>query len=247
MTTVVFTGRGLTRGGTHLTRDEWAGLARGRGYAVMDKVDWGVNLLVASRTDTTKAQAARRYGTEVVTYAQFESLLAGTLAQASSGAIVAPAPEPVQPVAAPGPFSQTEIEDAYNVWQAVACKGGPLAGDIDLIEMARKPGHFDNIKEAVPYATIATLRNVPSLRVDQVYPHGTDCITPYTEFRDSFALTCDNHQVYVFMLNVGGRLYLVNTEGYNYCRYVARVEGLPFDAPEVPEPAMVRPRRAIRL
>ena len=39
-------------------------------------------------------------------------------------------------------------------------------------------------------------------------------VTPFDEVSDALA-----HQM-VFIIKVGEKLYLVNTEGYNYCRYI---------------------------
>jgi len=74
MATVVFTGRGSTPGGTHWERAQWEDWAHRHGYSVEGKVRYGTTLLVASRTDTTKAAAARKLGVRVIDYAGFYHL-----------------------------------------------------------------------------------------------------------------------------------------------------------------------------
>lgn len=80
MSSIVFTGKGLDPlTGRLRTRDEWTALASAKGFYAQKKVDGSTDYLVASRTDTTKAAAARDYGTQVITYEEFEQMLRGRI------------------------------------------------------------------------------------------------------------------------------------------------------------------------
>jgi hypothetical protein len=78
MAGVVFTGKGIDPlTGKLRTRPEWEALAAAKGFYADKKVSYGTDYLVASRTDTTKAEAARQFGTKVITYGEFERMLRG--------------------------------------------------------------------------------------------------------------------------------------------------------------------------
>ena len=78
MSNVVFTGKGMDPlTGKLRIRDEWEALAQAKGFYPQKKVDRNTDYLVASRTDTTKAAAARNFGTQVITYQDFEQMLRG--------------------------------------------------------------------------------------------------------------------------------------------------------------------------
>jgi hypothetical protein len=77
MSSICFTGRGNDSRGFFITRDQWERDATARGFTIHDKVYPHTDYLVASRGDTTKAAAAKRNGTTVISYAQFEQLLQG--------------------------------------------------------------------------------------------------------------------------------------------------------------------------
>jgi hypothetical protein len=76
MTTVCFTGAGKRHGTDTFTREEWEGLARQYGFVTLNKVTrFGCDILVASRSDTSKADAARIMGVRVMSYGEFEQYL----------------------------------------------------------------------------------------------------------------------------------------------------------------------------
>jgi hypothetical protein len=79
-TNIVFTGRGY-RNGQFVTRDIWERDARQHAFIVQDKVDHWTKYLVASRSDTSKARAAKENGTTVISYEQFDQLLRGIAPQ----------------------------------------------------------------------------------------------------------------------------------------------------------------------
>lgn len=73
MANVVFTGRGY-QDGVHVERATWASQARSYGHHVQDEVDYSTEVLVASRSNTTKARAAQAHNVPVVTYEQWVGL-----------------------------------------------------------------------------------------------------------------------------------------------------------------------------
>lgn len=97
MASVVFTGKGLDPlTGKLRVRGDWCALARAKGFHAYekDKVDRHTDYLVASRTDTSKADAARMFGTQVITYGEFERMLRGQapVSTHNSGATFVPPP-----------------------------------------------------------------------------------------------------------------------------------------------------------
>lgn len=72
---IAFTGRGGDRQGNFTSRAFLTQVCQERGIIVVPEVDHTVALLVASRTDTSKAREARRMGVPVVVYREFWDLL----------------------------------------------------------------------------------------------------------------------------------------------------------------------------
>jgi BRCT domain type II-containing protein len=98
MSTVVFTGKGLDPlTGKLRTRDEWTALANAKGWDVQDKVTVRTDYLVASRSDTKKAEAARYQGTKVISYKTFEQMIRGAIPVEPSLSGRAPPPKPIDP------------------------------------------------------------------------------------------------------------------------------------------------------
>jgi hypothetical protein len=93
MSSICFTGAGKRNGKTY-HRTYWAADARACGFEVHDKVYPHTDYLVASRSDTTKAEAARRNGTTVISYDQFEQLMEKGFVQARRAAPSAPPADP---------------------------------------------------------------------------------------------------------------------------------------------------------
>jgi hypothetical protein len=72
---VVFTGPATDKQGRPIVRKDLIQAASEAGLEVSNKIDAGVELLVASRTDTVKAKSAAASGIAVVDYAAFVSML----------------------------------------------------------------------------------------------------------------------------------------------------------------------------
>lgn len=76
MNTVCFTGRGSNARGDFVERGQLERMAEAAGWRVHNKVVVSTDFLVASRTDTSKAAAARAIGTRVLTYEEFWHMIA---------------------------------------------------------------------------------------------------------------------------------------------------------------------------
>jgi hypothetical protein len=97
MLNVCFTGKGMS-GGVLVTRDQWEAQAQAAGHYPQKKVDFSTSYLVASRHDTSKAMAAARNGVRVITYDQWQEILAtGVLNHGTPNPFAKPAtpPKPV--------------------------------------------------------------------------------------------------------------------------------------------------------
>lgn len=245
MSSVVFTGKGLTRGGVHLTRDEWTDLAHERGHIVLDKVQRGLDYLVASRDNTTKARDARNYGVEVITYEHWQDIMEG-------GRSTRPAP--VQPVAAPTPrfVTREQIAAAGDVRAAIIGNGGTYAGDVHPPAFDRKPIYWRDVDSTVNWSQINALGNdIPVFPASHLAAAGS-VYDPCDDIDPDMAAEFKQFGITTFIVNTGTRNYLVNTEGYDYCRYVCQIIGMgvPATRQAAPAPAPVEPerkRRAIRL
>lgn len=80
MSSFSFTGKGM-RYGRLLPRNQWVAEAEARGWTYHEKPQPYTDYLVASRSDTIKAATAKRNGTTVISYAQFEALLGSGIVQ----------------------------------------------------------------------------------------------------------------------------------------------------------------------
>jgi len=92
---VVFTGKGIDPAtGSLRVRGDWCALARSKGFRAdpKDKVTPSTVYLVASRDDTSKAAAARAFGTQVISYEQFFALCKGVAIDTSKFDTTPPPP-----------------------------------------------------------------------------------------------------------------------------------------------------------
>ena len=92
MPSVVFTGKAVING-RPMDRADLARICTERGWSVRDKVDWGVDYLACSRTDTIKARAAANCRTEAITYDRLAFLLNGGNASAPASVTLVDVPE----------------------------------------------------------------------------------------------------------------------------------------------------------
>lgn len=77
MTSVCFTGKGYTDTNSTQpqlrTRSVWSSMAKAMGWNVQTAVNSATDVLVASRTNTVKANDARRWGARAITYEMFQA------------------------------------------------------------------------------------------------------------------------------------------------------------------------------
>jgi hypothetical protein len=248
MSTVVFTGRGFTPSGKHLTRQQWEQLTTQAGHNVRDKVDFDVTYLVAANPNsgTSKIRAAALYGVQVVSYAEWFAMLFNVADRVQSSV--------PQPLAAPTlhVVTQDHVDAALDVRKAILGYSGRFAGEIGALPcFNRKPSCWGDVDEEIEWDQIAILRHyIPILNRREIFPSGSN-YEPCDDFSEAVQAEFDKHNITTLIVQVGGRdHYLVNTEGYGYCRYVCRIAGFTGLASPVQVAQPVhdgRKRRAIVL
>jgi len=81
----------------------------------------------------------------------------------------------------------------------------------------RKPGSFADVKSTIFFDTIPEADRAAFKMLDFVDARAEGIMTPADNLYDVWA------DAQYFILKVGSELYFVDTQGYNYCRYVARI------------------------
>ena len=124
----------------------------------------------------------------------------------------------------------------HDVWAAVArCEK-------DAVRFARKPGGFSD--DRIPVLDEDKVRlavgptawdHVNVKQPEDIWAAGVTGLqaTPFTDFTPEFYVTGEK----AFVLRMDDVDYLINTEGYDYCRYVARLERPKKAAPAPAPPA----------
>ncbi len=81
------------------------------------------------------------------------------------------------------------------------------AGKYDWIPFERKPSSWVDVNKEIPASSIPDY--------DKLKVYNWDDYTPYDDFPETVPQ--------YFILAIGGKKFLINTEGYNYARYVVEV------------------------
>jgi len=81
----------------------------------------------------------------------------------------------------------------------------------------RKPSDFADVKSTIYFDTIPDADRAAFKMLDFVDAHNEGITTPFSDLAEVWADT------QYFILQVGSELYFVDTQGYNYCRYVAKI------------------------
>lgn len=81
----------------------------------------------------------------------------------------------------------------------------------------RKPSSFADVKSTIFFNTIPEADRAAFKLLDFVDAQTEGITTPFSDIADVLADT------QYFILQVGSELYFVDTQGYNYCRYVAKI------------------------
>jgi hypothetical protein len=81
----------------------------------------------------------------------------------------------------------------------------------------RKPSRFEDVKMTIDFKTLETREKYAFSILNFVDAHNEEVKTPFDCIADVWADT------QYFILQVGSELYFVDTQGYNYCRYVAKI------------------------
>lgn len=89
---------------------------------------------------------------------------------------------------------------------------------IEGVRWARKPVSFDEVEPTfIPQRVREAISGLPVVSVP-------DHVGPFTDLLEAVPmLPIDPSVTTVFVLERGDERFLVNTSGYGYCRYVARV------------------------
>ena len=89
-----------------------------------------------------------------------------------------------------------------------------VKGVIPNVDYSRKPFSFSDVGATVEASRLVGL-NLPEYMSRDIYANQGNRINT----TDSFTMSVPQH----FILNRGGTKYLVNTEGFDYARYMSRI------------------------
>ncbi len=81
----------------------------------------------------------------------------------------------------------------------------------------RKPGSFADVKSTIFFDWIPEADRAAFKMLNFVDAHNEGITTPSCDLAEVWA------DAQYFILQVGSELYFVDTQGYNYCRYVAKI------------------------
>lgn len=87
----------------------------------------------------------------------------------------------------------------------------------------RKLSSFDDVTSIIDFKTLETHEKYAFSSLNFVDAYNEEIETPFTCIADVWADT------QFFILQIGSELYFVDTQGFNYCRYVAKVVNFPSD------------------
>lgn len=87
----------------------------------------------------------------------------------------------------------------------------------------RKPGSFEDVTSTIDFASLRDYEKYAFSILD-IVDAGNEGITD--SFSDIAEVWADTQY---FMLRFGSELYFIDTQGYDYCRYVARMVNFPLD------------------
>jgi hypothetical protein len=111
-------------------------------------------------------------------------------------------------------YDQKQVDRNPDVFQMI-CR------ENDVVEFCRKPGDWEDISSKLSVrvlrAAMGDLWNViPKLGIEIFQKDPEYEINTFTYFVEGFPFEC-------FIVTVKERTYLINTEGFNYCRYACRL------------------------
>ena len=81
----------------------------------------------------------------------------------------------------------------------------------------RKIGNFHDAKSIMDFKSLRTHEKYAFSILNFVDAHNEGITTPFSDIAEVWADT------QYFILQVGSELYFIDTQGYNYCRYVAKI------------------------
>ena len=90
----------------------------------------------------------------------------------------------------------------------------------------RKPSDFADVTSIIDFITLPAADQAAFLELDILNAEDGGIIDPFSLVGDIGEFWADTQ---FFMLEFEGDLYFIDTQGYNYCRYVAKVINFPSD------------------
>ena len=87
----------------------------------------------------------------------------------------------------------------------------------------RKPGDFADVRSIIDFTTLPAADQAAFLELDILNAKDEGITSPFSDIAEFWGDT------QFFLLEFEGDLYFVDTQGYNYCRYVAKVVNFPTD------------------
>ena len=88
---------------------------------------------------------------------------------------------------------------------------------------SRKIGNFHDTKSIIDFSTLLDYEKAAFMKLNFVDAQAEGINYPLSNIAEVWADT------QFFMLEFEGDLYFVDTQGFNYCRYVAKVVNFPSD------------------
>lgn len=85
----------------------------------------------------------------------------------------------------------------------------------------RKPSDFADVTATIDFNTLLDYEKAAFKKLQFVYAEAEGITTPFSDIAEVWADT------QYFILRFGSELYFIDTQGFEYCRYVARMINFP--------------------
>ena len=111
-------------------------------------------------------------------------------------------------------YDQKQVDQNKDVWHAI-CR------DNEIVDFDRKVGDWEDVQTELSLRVFRAAigdqwEAIPKLGIE-IFKKDPDYeINTFTDFVEGFPFEC-------FIVTVKEQSYLINTEGYNYCRYACRL------------------------
>lgn len=111
-------------------------------------------------------------------------------------------------------YDQKQIDRSDDVWRMITREN-------EVIHFNRKAGDWDEIRSELSLRVFRAMVGdmwelIPKLGIEIFEKDPDYDISTFTDFVRGFPFEC-------FIVTVEEKNYLINTEGFNYCRYACRL------------------------